>query len=76
LRWIIWRRATGSVSHQLRNSSSTKYKSIRLPASEISSLLPVFRATKFVLVINLKTAEELALDVPLHLQQLAHEVIE
>jgi hypothetical protein len=64
------------VNRQPRDSSSAKYSSIRLPASEISSLLPVFRATKFVLVINLKTAEELALDVPLHPQRLAHEVIE
>ena len=33
-------RATGSVSHQLRNSSITKYKSIRPLASEISSRRP------------------------------------
>lgn len=32
--------------------------------------------TKYELVINLKTAKELDLDVPLHLQQLADEVIE
>jgi hypothetical protein len=38
--------------------------------------LPIDQAVKFEFLINLKTAKSLGLDVPLHLQQRADEVIE
>jgi putative ABC transport system substrate-binding protein len=38
--------------------------------------LPIQRPEKFDLVINLKTAKALGVDVPSQLQQLADEVIE
>jgi putative tryptophan/tyrosine transport system substrate-binding protein len=40
------------------------------------SELPIERPSKFELLINLKTAKTLGLDVPVHLQQLADDVIE
>jgi hypothetical protein len=46
------------------------------PSSKAPSPASMQRPTKFELVINLKTAKALGLDVPLHLQQLADEVIE
>jgi putative tryptophan/tyrosine transport system substrate-binding protein len=38
--------------------------------------IPVEQATKFVTIINLKTARMLGVEMPLHLRQLADEVIE
>ena len=38
--------------------------------------IPVQQPTKFDLVVNLTTAKALGLDAPLHIQQLADEVIE
>jgi len=38
--------------------------------------LPIQLPTKFELVINMKTAKTLGLDVPVHVQQIADEVIE
>lgn len=38
--------------------------------------IPVEQPTNFEFLINLKTAKALGIDVPLHIQQIANEVIE
>jgi putative tryptophan/tyrosine transport system substrate-binding protein len=58
----IFRRAAGHVDRILRGTKASD--------------LPVEVPTNFDLVINLKTAKALGLDVPWQLQQLADEVIE
>jgi putative ABC transport system substrate-binding protein len=58
----LYRRAAGYVDRILKGDK---------PAD-----MPVQAPTKYQLVINLKTAKALGLDVPAHLQQIADEIVE
>jgi len=62
--------------HAAANNISAKDGWRRKLTGAVPADFPVERPTKFEWVINLKTVKELGLDVPLQLQQLAHEVIE
>ena len=63
-------RATSSAT---RRRSALAGKALK---GEKPGDLPVQAPTRYQLAINLKTAKALGLDVPVHLQQIADEVIE
>ena len=72
--------ATGGLI-SMGNSVADAYRRVAILTGRIlkgakPSELPIDRATKFELVINLKTASTLGLDVPLSLQMRIDEVIE
>jgi putative ABC transport system substrate-binding protein len=77
--WGDWAKAGGLLAYGPNVGDMA-----RLAASYVDRILkgakpselPVEQPTKFELVINLKTANALGLDVPLQLQQRADEVIE
>src|SRR5215472_11140771 len=75
----LFAEAGGLLSYGLDRSDKFRRAATyvdRILKGEKPSELPVQAPVKFDLVINLRTAKELGLDVPLHLQQRADEVIE
>ena len=65
-----------SYGNQLDNFRRAAIYADRILLGAKPSELPVQVPVKFELVINLKTAKALGLDVPLFLQQRADDVIE
>ena len=72
-------RAGGLISYGANLSESWRqagaYVGKLIKGTKVGEL-PIIQPIKFELVLNIKTAKALGLDMPVHLQQLADEVIE
>ena len=75
----IWSHHGGLMSYGIDTADHYRRSAIyvdRILKGAKPADLPVQAPVKFEMIINLKTAKTLGLDAPLHLQQLADEVIE
>jgi putative ABC transport system substrate-binding protein len=77
--WRFFTEVGGLLSYGVDRTDNWRRAAVyvdRILKGEKPSELPIQAAVKFELVINMKTAKALGLDVPLQLQQRADEVIE